>query len=222
MKQEVLEEGTIVTADYQEGGRGMGEHSWLSNRGENLLMSVLLLPAFLSASKQFHLSRVVSLALCDVLGTMGIDPRIKWPNDILTRNRKIAGILIENGITAGHISRSIVGIGLNLNQTAFPVFDVPASSLLLETGQFVDVNEIGGQVAEGLKNRYYELKMGHIEQLEKQYEERLYRAGISSVFRSGEDSFEGYIRGVNEFGELMVESGGRIRTFGYGSISMLP
>jgi len=92
LKQQQAEEGTIVIADYQHGGRGLGDHSWISNRGENLLMSLLLFPAFLSASAQFHLSRVASLALCDTLETLGVDPVIKWPNDILTRKGKIAGI----------------------------------------------------------------------------------------------------------------------------------
>lgn len=222
MKQQVLQEGTIVTTDYQEGGRGQGEHSWLSNRGENLLMSLLLFPAFLSASRQFHLARLVSLALCDVLEPMGIEPRIKWPNDILTNNGKIAGILIENGIKGGHISYTIAGIGLNLNQTDFPEFEVPASSILLETGQPVDLQQIRELVAGNLQHRYLELKKGQTEQLEKAYEKKLYRMGMSSVFRSGEGTFEGFIRGVNEFGELLIESGGRIRTFGYGSISMFP
>jgi len=124
LKQQQAEEGTIVIADYQHGGRGLGDHSWISNRGENLLMSLLLFPAFLSASAQFHLSRVASLALCDTLETLGVDPVIKWPNDILTRKGKIAGILIENGISAGAISHTIMGIGLNLNQRSFPDFQV--------------------------------------------------------------------------------------------------
>ena len=63
LKHEDLEEGLVVIADYQDTGRGLGSHSWVSKRGENLLMSMLLFPAFLSASRQFHLSRMVSLAL---------------------------------------------------------------------------------------------------------------------------------------------------------------
>ena len=199
---------------------GQGEHSWLSTRGENLLMSLLLFPAFLSASRQFHLSRVASLALCDALETLGINTVIKWPNDILTASGKIAGILIEHSITAGTISRTIVGIGLNLNQTVFPPFPIEASSVRLETGKDVDVAGVGELVETSLMSRYHVLKAGQTEQLEKDYLERLYKAGLPTVFEAGEESFEGLIRGVNDYGELMVEHQGEIRTFGHGSIRM--
>ena len=220
LKHQDLEEGSVVIADYQDAGRGQGEHSWLSTRGENLLMSLLLFPAFLSAKWQFHLLRVASLALCDALETLGIDTVIKWPNDILTSRGKIAGILIEHSITAGTISRTIVGIGLNLNQTVFPPFPIAASSVHLETGKNVDVAEVGELVESSLMSRYYSLKAGQTEQLEKDYLGRLYKAGLPTVFEAGEESFEGLIRGVNDYGELMVEHKGEIRTFGHGAISM--
>ena len=220
LKHQALEEGTVVITDYQDAGRGLGEHSWQSNRGENLLMSLLLYPAFLSASRQFHLSRVASLALCDVLEILGIDAEIKWPNDILTGKGKIAGILIEHSVTAGTISRTIIGLGLNLNQTVFPSFQVPASSVCLETGKVSDLAGAGELVETCLMSRYHALKSGRTEQLEKEYLERLYRAGVPIVFKTGEEVFEGAIAGVNDFGELMVEHKGEIRTFGYGAISM--
>ena len=220
LKHQKLEEGTVVIADYQDAGRGQGEHSWLSTRGENLLMSLLLFPAFLSASRQFHLSRVASLALCDALETLGIDAVIKWPNDILTARGKIAGILIEHSITAGTISRTIVGIGLNLNQTVFPHFPIAASSVRLETGKDVDVAGVGELVENCLMNRYQKLKKGSEESLEKDYMARLFMAGEPSLFTAGTEVFKGSIVGVSDFGELMVEQNGEIRTFGHGAISM--
>ena len=220
LKHQNLEEGTVVITDYQDVGRGQGEHSWLSRRGENLLMSLLLFPAFLSASRQFHLSRVASLAICDALETLGVDAHIKWPNDILSPKGKIAGILIEHSITAGTISRTIIGLGLNLNQIEFPPFQLPASSLRLETGKVTDPVEVGELVEDFLMKRYHGLKEGLIEQLEKEYLEKLFKAGVPSTFKSGEDKFIGTIKGINDFGELMVEHNGKIRTFGHGAISM--
>jgi BirA family biotin operon repressor/biotin-[acetyl-CoA-carboxylase] ligase len=220
LKLRKLEEGTIVIADFQDGGRGLGDHSWVSNRGENLLMSMVLFPAFLSASSQFHLSRVASLALCDTLESIGVDPVIKWPNDILTRKGKIAGILIENSIIAGNIAYSIIGIGLNLNQTEFPVFQVPATSLALETGQSADVANTGELVAASLIKRYRELSGGDTSLLEKSYMERLLMAGIPSLFKSGEEVFEGTITGVTDFGELIVSCHGEKRTYGHGAINL--
>jgi BirA family biotin operon repressor/biotin-[acetyl-CoA-carboxylase] ligase len=163
---------------------------------------------------------VASLALCDALETLGIDAEIKWPNDILTGKGKIAGILIEHSVTAGTISRTIVGLGLNLNQKVFPPFRVPASSLRLETGQLVNVSDVGELVETCLMKRYHELKEGLTEQLEKEYLERLYKAGVPSLFNTGKGEFEGIIRGVNDYGELMVEYKGETRAFGHGAISM--
>lgn len=220
LKHQDLVEGTVVITDYQDAGKGLGRHLWLSKRGENLLMSVLLYPAFLSASRQFHLSKVVSLALCDVLESLDLVAAIKWPNDILGKKGKIAGILIEHGILAGSISHTIVGIGLNLNQIEFPTFPRPASSLLLETGKRSDVRAVGELVEDRLLKRYHALKEGSAESLEQEYLEHLHLAGVPTVFRTAEGIFEGTIRGVNEFGELLVESKGGIRNFGHGSISL--
>lgn len=221
LKDRQLEEGTVVIADYQEAGRGLGKHSWQSKRGENLLMSMLLFPAFLSAQSQFHLSRLVSVALCDVLEILGIGANIKWPNDIITRKGKIAGILIEHSISEGNISHSIAGIGLNLNQTKFPDFPVPASSLRLETGKGFDVNQVGELVEAHILNRYKILKEGgSFANLERDYLKRLYKAGILWNFKTDEVSFKGSILGVNEFGELLVEQEGEIRSYGHGSIRM--
>jgi len=219
-KHQDMEEGSVVIADYQDAGRGQGEHLWLSNRGENLLMSLLLFPAFLSAKWQFHLSRVASLAICDALDTYEIESVIKWPNDIITARGKIAGILIEHSITAGTLSRTIVGIGLNLNQTHFPPFPIPASSLRLETGKDVNIFEMGELVETSLMSRYQALKEGKTDQLEREYLELLYKAGVPTLFKMGEEESLGIIRGVNDFGELLLELNGEIRSFAHGSISM--
>ena len=220
LKHQKLDEGTVVIADYQDAGRGQGEHSWESTRGENLLMSFLLFPAFLSASSQFHLTRVASLALCDALAILGVDSVIKWPNDILIHGGKIAGILIENSITAGSITSTIAGIGLNLNQTIFPGFPIPATSLRLEIGKDVDVMEVGELVETCLMSRYLALKEGKTDQLEKEYLKLLYKAGVPTLFKVGEEESVGIIKGVNDFGELMLELNGEIRTFGHGAINM--
>lgn len=220
LKQKQVGEGDIVIADYQHGGRGLGDHSWVSNREENLLMSLLLFPAFLSASEQFHLSRVASLALCDTLETLGVEAVIKWPNDILTRRGKIAGILIENGISGGTISHTIIGIGMNLNQILFPDFEVPATSLTLETGKNVDVSGFGEMLAKDLIRHYQALKVGHTHQLEKEYMDRLYLAGVPAVFKTKEGDFDGTIKGVTDYGELMIACEDGVRTFGHGFISI--
>jgi BirA family biotin operon repressor/biotin-[acetyl-CoA-carboxylase] ligase len=216
------EEGVVV-AEYQEYGKGQGGHRWHSNRGENLLMSVLLFPAFLSASEQFQLTRVASLAISDLLSSMNLETRIKWPNDLIVNQRKIAGILIENGITGQKLSHVIIGIGLNLNQVDFPDFPLPATSLLLETGIRTVPAEVAEQLAEALESRYRQLERGGELILEGDYLGKMYLLDCRAVFLSDGIQFEGIIRGVNDDGELLVETMGKTRSFSFHQIQyMLP
>jgi len=157
------EEGFAVVADYQDTGKGQGSSRWHSGRGENLLMSVALFPAFLSASRQFHISRIASLAICDFLEPLGLKVHIKWPNDILTGRGKISGILIENSIKGQKISHSVVGIGLNLNQKDFPDFPVRATSLVMEKGIITEPFHVAETVSGRLAYRYNMLKNRNID-----------------------------------------------------------
>jgi BirA family biotin operon repressor/biotin-[acetyl-CoA-carboxylase] ligase len=110
---------TVVWTDYQTAGRGQGSNRWESERGKNLLFSLLIHPLQLPANRQFQLSMAISLALCEALGQHIGDLSIKWPNDIYWRNGKIAGILIENRLQGTMIRDSIIGVGLNVNQRQF-------------------------------------------------------------------------------------------------------
>ena len=218
LKEGEVRDELVVTADYQESGKGQGDHNWFSSPGKNLLMSLLLFPAFLSASKQFLLSKLVSLAICDVLVLEDVDPFIKWPNDILTNRGKITGILIEHGITGQNISHTIIGIGLNLNQTTFPVFPVSATSLVLEKGTTTELNDMAEKLTGKILARYEQLKSGKGDLIEQEYLERLYMIDRSAFFTSGGKEFQGMIRGVNEYGELLVEADGKIKSFAHQEI----
>ena len=218
LKQQKVQEGLVVLADYQEAGKGQGSNSWHSRKGENLLMSLLLFPAFLSASRQFHLSRLVSVAICEVLESLGVHPMIKWPNDILSSRGKIAGILLEHGISGQSISFTIAGIGLNLNQSEFPEFPQPVSSLVLETGRKILPEHFAKILVDRIRTGYQQLKDGGDAELEKQYLDRLFRRGEVSGFEAGGANFTGIIRGVNEFGELLVEHEREISSYGHGEI----
>ncbi len=211
-------EGMTVLADYQEAGKGQGTHGWYSAKGENLLMSTLLFPVFLSASHQFQLSRVASLAICDVLEEMKIDPLIKWPNDILVDRKKIAGILIEHTITGRHISYSILGMGLNLNQTTFPEFPLQATSVKLAAQIQTMPREVAKRLRGHLVTRYEELRNGNGTGLEEAYLDKLFMFRQRARFHAGGISFDGTIEGLSEQGELQVEQDGKLRTFGYGEI----
>lgn len=117
--QENVAEYTTVRADYQTAGKGQRGNTWESERGKNLLFSFVLYPTFLEARRQFLLSQLTALAVKEALELWTDDIRIKWPNDIYWKEKKICGLLIENELSAEGIARSIIGIGLNVNQEIF-------------------------------------------------------------------------------------------------------
>lgn len=117
--REPVSEYTTVRADYQTAGKGQRGNTWESERGKNLLFSFVLYPTFLEARRQFLLSQFTALAVKEALELWTDDIRIKWPNDIYWKEKKICGLLIENELSAEGIARSIIGIGLNVNQEIF-------------------------------------------------------------------------------------------------------
>jgi BirA family biotin operon repressor/biotin-[acetyl-CoA-carboxylase] ligase len=118
----------------QTAGRGQRGNGWSSRRGENLIFSIVLKNPEVPAREQFVINEITSLSVADFLAMHGISARIKWPNDIYVGKRKICGILIENSLKGMEIDWSIIGIGLNVNQTSFPE-DLPnPTSMRLCTG----------------------------------------------------------------------------------------
>lgn len=122
--------GTVVATRSQTAGRGQRGNTWESAPGANLTFSLLLRPQMLPAARQFEMSMIVSIAVADVIDAVLADAgvvrraAIKWPNDIYIDDSKVCGILIENTLSGSSIERSIVGVGLNVNQRQF-VGDAP-------------------------------------------------------------------------------------------------
>lgn len=133
--------GTAVMARVQTAGRGQRGNSWEAEPGMNITLSLLLRPEGIEPARQFIISQAVSLAIVEMLDSfIGADAvSIKWPNDIYVNDSKIAGILIENVISGSAISRSIVGVGLNVNQTEF-LSDAPNPVSLKQLLPKVDFN----------------------------------------------------------------------------------
>jgi len=153
---------------------------------------------------------------------LGLEPQIKWPNDILASRGKIAGLLIEHGITGHHIDHTILGIGLNLNQSQFPPFSTPATSLLMEKAITLEPDFAGEGLVEFLFARYDRLRTGKTKEMEQEYLDRLFGLDQTNTFISEGNSFTGIIRGVNQFGELLVSSEGSEKAFGFQEIKFVP
>ncbi|MCQ2170427.1 MAG: biotin--[acetyl-CoA-carboxylase] ligase [Bacteroidales bacterium] len=144
---------TIIAAERQSAGRGQGDHTWHSEPGRNLTFSVLLRHRCLKASDALAVTSIMALGIRDYLHTKGIEPWIKWPNDIWVSEKKICGILVENSMRAGKIDFSIVGVGLDLNQTEWPS-DLPNPVSLKElTGTEYDAREELRQLCDALAAR---------------------------------------------------------------------
>ena len=129
-----FKEGLVVTANFQTSGNGQRGKSWESSIGDNLLISIVIEPNILTKN-QFLLSKCVALALYDLLTLYTDDVSIKWPNDILINDKKIAGILIQNKVKSDKISHSVIGIGLNINQMVFKDYLPKATSILSDSSK---------------------------------------------------------------------------------------
>ncbi len=144
---------SIIAAEMQSAGRGQGEHTWHSEPGRNLTFSILLRHRCLKASDALAVTSIMALGISDYLRTKGIEPWIKWPNDIWVGEKKICGILVENTIHAGMIDYSIVGVGLDLNQTDWPSELPNPVSLKDLTGQEYDTHDELRLLSEALAQR---------------------------------------------------------------------
>ncbi|HKK42261.1 MAG TPA: biotin--[acetyl-CoA-carboxylase] ligase [Bacteroidales bacterium] len=205
LKQQDLRDGTVVTTLFQTGGRGQSGNKWESETGKNLLFSILLRPPEIPAEKQFLLSMMISLGICDFADRFVKPAKIKWPNDIYVKNDKIAGILIENTIMENMTDYSVAGIGFNINQMTF-LSDAPNPvSLKMITGIDYDLEKCLNDVLEDLDRRYKQLLSGDTRQLRNDYTARLYRFREWSKYSDITGTFTGRITSVSPEGLLHVE-----------------
>lgn len=218
----IPEDLTVVIAKEQTQGKGQMGTTWQSSSGKNLTFSILKeIESFLIAD-QFQLNIAVSLAIFDTLKTFQVPHlKIKWPNDILSGTSKICGILIENMLKGNQIRASIIGIGLNVNQTYFPN-PFNATSLKLLLGRTFDLDEVLQVLLENLAKYLQFLETNKIGELSKDYLEVLFkREEVSSFQEPNGKSFTGTIKGISETGRLRVMKEGVIKEFDLKEIKLL-
>lgn len=216
---ETLDEGFTVCADFQTAGRGQRGNNWEANSGENLLFSMVLFPKQLFAEEQFMISEVVSLALKDVLSNYVSDISIKWPNDIYWNNKKIAGILIEHAITGDRLDYSIIGVGLNVNQTTFESDAPNPVSLKQITGITYSLKAILTQIQECLFDYYQEFEITYLHLL---YKKSLFWQNGCHWFSDGKSSFMAQIEDIRPNGALCLKlNNASVRTFSFKEIKFL-
>ncbi len=215
-----LPEGTVVITNHQTKGRGQRGNTWEAASGMNLTFSILLRPGFVSVPEQFIITQAISLALADYLRERGASPvKIKWPNDLLIGDKKVAGILIENAVAGTTIQQCVVGIGVNINQK---VFDVrTATSLSLAVGQPFSLPDEWALLIEKVEQRYMQLKHSNKSTLQADYFQLLYQLGECAWFEVDAAPVSGTIQSVDANGRLLVAIGGETRSFGSKEIRFL-
>lgn len=138
-----FEDRTVIHAIRQTSGRGRLNRSWVDLGKGNLFMSIVLKPSKCFNEIYPNITQYLSISLCKVLESYGLKPQIKWPNDVLINDRKIAGILSETVMEGQNLEGIVVGIGVNLNSNSKDVASIPnkiATSLNLEIRKNVDLN----------------------------------------------------------------------------------
>jgi BirA family biotin operon repressor/biotin-[acetyl-CoA-carboxylase] ligase len=203
-----LDEGFIVWGKEQYAGRGQRGNSWLSPPGVNLTFSIVLRPHFLAIKDQFWLTKAVALGVAEYVSSClpASEVRIKWPNDIYVDGTKIAGILIENILEKALLKYSIAGIGLNVNQDVFDPSLPNATSLKLLSGKELELPVCLENLCISLERFYLELRNGHYRKLDERYHKLLYRKDVWSRFSLNGEECEGTITGVNEQGNLLINT----------------
>ena len=215
-------DGSIVWSHYQSGGRGQSGNRWESETGMNLTMSIILKPFFLNPEKQFLISKVISLALKDLLAESGIETEIKWPNDIYFRSDKIAGILIEHSVTGSIIDTSVCGVGLNVNQVRFTMGAPNPVSMKMVTGASYDIEELLSLLCGHLNYWYTRLTDGDYATIDTAYEHSLFNYSTVAGYSVSGLKIKGIIRGVDNWGRLLLEDeGGSVRKFAFKEISFI-
>ena len=218
-----LEDYTVVIAESQTKGRGQMGTKWSSESGKNLTISVFKDVSFVNIEQRNAVSMVVAVALLKTLESFSIpNLKIKWPNDILSAHYKVAGILIENILKNNKLGGTVIGIGLNVNQTYFK--DLPqASSMKLVTGKNFELEEILHVLLSQLQKEFELFKTKGFSTLKKKYESYLFRKDKPSTFKQIDGTpFTGYIKGISDSGclRILIEDD-QIVEFDHKTISLL-
>lgn len=199
-----------MITEHQTAGRGQRGNTWQSGKGLNLTLSIVLNPVFLTAVQQFQLNKAVALAVRETIQPYVEEAvRVKWPNDILIGNKKVCGILIENQLAGEKLSRSIVGIGINVKQRDFE--SPAASAVQLHSGKEIDLAVMFEELLQSIEWRYLQLKNG--KSMDEDYLAVLYRIDEEHKYVVDDREVEGIIRGVDVNGRLTVEIDHNLRSF---------
>ena len=223
LKTSYAKDGTLVFAHEQTNGRGQRGNQWISAPNVNLTFSLIVFPK-LSLNEQFYLTKMTSVSLIQLIHEFSgsEEAQIKWPNDIYIGNQKVGGILIENSIKGSLIASSVIGIGLNVNQTLFSKDTPQAASLQSIYQRSFDLQLLLNRACELIEANYLNVIAGNVETINSMYFNFLYCLNKWRRFENEEGVFKGMIVGVSEDGKLqLINEENALMEFTFKSVSLL-
>tara|TARA_B100001057_G_scaffold498791_1_gene607101 strand:- start:570 stop:1301 length:732 start_codon:yes stop_codon:yes gene_type:complete len=205
IKSKKIESWDIIVAKYQYGGRGQHTNKWYSSYGKNLLCSMLYKPEDVNVNQIFCINQLVSLAVLKTIRKFNSETcLIKWPNDILSVNKKISGILVENSLNLNHVNYSIIGVGINVNQVYFKKLPNATSLKKISNNNF-NIREVLNELIDNY--RFFFSRINELDYINKEYNKNIF----------GKDGCKFLINGRKEHGKIIKISNNGIVKLNLGS-----
>lgn len=200
-------QGTLIVADMQTAGRGRRGRAWSSPPGKNVYFTLILKPE-IEPDKASMLTPVMGLAVAEgIRRTCNAEAMIKWPNDIVIDGKKVCGMLAELSVERDFIHYVVIGVGINVGQQAFPE-EIAQTAVCLQDvcGVKVSRAELAANVMQAFEEHYDAfLERGDLSALKPRYERLLVNNGRQVRVLDPGGEFQGIARGIDRFGELLVE-----------------
>ena len=209
MAREGGEEGEVVVADRQLRGKGRLDRPWLSPPGVNLYVSIILRPPIAVRNAPLITLMAAVATAKAAKGISGLQPRIKWPNDLLINGKKIAGLLNELKSKAGEVDFVILGIGINVNMTLemIPEEMRPiVTSLREELGYDISRVEFLSTLLREVEGEYQAFLTGETERILRQWEELSQMVGKVVEMKSFHEVIRGRVKGIDSDGSLLLSA----------------
>ncbi len=216
-----LADKSVISAERQTAGRGRFDRVWIDLGHENLFVSIILKPSNKFETVYTNITQYLSLVLCNVFEEYGLNPQIKWPNDVLINGKKIAGILSETVMQGTNFKGLVLGLGVNLNSSAENlknIKDKEAAALNLEIGNKIDKEIFLENLLNKFFERYEEFLSKGFPYIKDEYIKRTNFLGKSLCVRVFNDTKSGTAKYLTGNGELVLENSGNEITLTIGDI----
>jgi len=214
-----VKSGTIISAKEQTNGKGQLSNIWHTEPNKNLTFSLYIEPN-IKAIHQFYISKIIALSIFEFISNITKNVKIKWPNDIYVNDEKIAGILIENTIQGDIITKSIIGVGININQTIFDKSLPNPISLKMITNKTYNLNDLLIEINNLIKDKLNNLHQ--FQTTDIKYNDLLYKLNEDSLFNDQNGNiFSGIIVGTEQDGRIKIKTQNLIKRFGFHEIKYI-